>query len=400
MIVCTAGHVDHGKTSLIKGITGIDTDRLEEEKKRGLTIEAGYAYCDINAPGDATGNAVRVGFVDMPGHERFVHNMLASISGIDLGLLIIAADDGPMPQTREHLEILQLLNMTKGAIIITKIDRVDNQTLRHTETTIQQFLRNSFLKNAPVFKVSNSLGTGFEPLKNYLWDTANHLEKKSTQQYFRMSIDRCFSLKGAGCIITGSVIAGAVSREQSLLISPSGIKARVRSIRVQNQNSDQAQTGDRCALNIAGADISSAQIQRGDWIIDEVLHKPTSRIDVLVTLLKDYPNNRPVHLYHGAQHLQARLTALDGKLFKQEKPKLAQLTLHQSIHALSTDYFILRDDSASRTIGGGQIIEPFASFKSRNTSEHVKTLNTLIISEHKKRYQALLNSSDFGLNTN
>ena len=398
MIICTAGHVDHGKTSLVKAITGIDTDRLAEEKKRGLTIEAGYAYFDLNSKNTDNSESVRVGFVDMPGHERFVHNMLASLSGIDFSLLVIAADDGPMPQTREHLEILKLLNMSRGAVVITKTDRVDDKTLNQVETSVAQMLEHSFLDNAPIFTVSNTDGSGIDALTQCLWETAAQLKEKSSGQYFRLAIDRCFSIKGAGCIVTGSVIAGSATKDQSLVISPSGNEARVRSLRVQDQDTDSAQTGDRCALNIAGADISVAQIQRGDWIIDGNLHQPTSRIDVWVTLLTDQANNRPVHFHHGSQHLQARLTALDGKAFRAGNPKLAQLVLHQDIHALSRDYFILRDDSASNTVGGGYIVDPFAPAHGRRTQKRIDRLKALMNTDLKQRYQALLNLNTFGLN--
>ncbi len=398
MIICTAGHVDHGKTSLVKAITGIDTDRLAEEKKRGLTIEAGYAYCNLDSAITDDSKSVRLGFVDMPGHERFVHNMLASLSGIDFALLVIAADDGPMPQTREHLEILKLLNMQQGAVVITKIDRVDAQRLNQVETSISNILEHSFLSEAPVFNISNTEGSGIRALKQHLLETANQLKEKSSEQYFRLAIDRCFSIKGAGCVVTGSVIAGSVTKEQPLVISPSGYEARVRSLRVQDQDTDIAHTGDRCALNIAGSDISVAQIQRGDWIIDAKLHQPTSRIDVLVTMLVDQGNNRPVHLHHGSQRLQARLTDLDGKPFKAGTTKIAQLVLHQAIHALSNDYFILRDDAASTTIGGGNIIDPFAPVKGRRTPKRLDILNALMKADPKQRCQALLNLSDFGLN--
>lgn len=398
MIICTAGHVDHGKTSLVKAITGIDTDRLAEEKKRGLTIEAGYAYCNINSAITDSSETIRLGFVDMPGHERFVHNMLASLSGIDFALLVIAADDGPMPQTREHLEILKLLNMKQGAVVVTKTDRVDKHTLNQVETSISHMLEHSFLNNAPVFNISNTEGSGIDALKQHLWEAADQLKAKSSEQYFRMAIDRCFSIKGAGCIVTGSVIAGSATKDQSLVISPSGNEARVRSLRAQDQDTDSAQTGDRCALNITGPDISVSQIQRGDWIIDAKLHQPTSRIDVLVTMLENQGNNRPVHLHHGSQRLQARLTALDGKPFNAGNTKTAQLVLHQAVHALSNDYFILRDDSASTIIGGGHIVDPFAPIKGRRTQKRLNILDALMKASPKQRYQALLGQSDFGLN--
>lgn len=398
MIICTAGHVDHGKTSLVKAITGIDTDRLAEEKKRGLTIEAGYAYCNLDSAITESSEPVRLGFVDMPGHQHFVHNMLASLSGIDFALLVIAADDGPMPQTREHFEILKLLNMEQGAVVITKIDRVDEQTLNKVETLVSHMLEHSFLSAAPVFKISNTEGSGIDELKQYLWQAATQLKEKYSEQYFRMAIDRCFSIKGAGCIVTGSVISGSVTKEQSLMISPSGNEARVRSLRVQDQEADTAYTGDRCALNIAGPNISISSIQRGDWIIDSKLHQPTSRVDVLVTLLVDQGNNRPVHLHHGAQHLQARLTSLDGKPFSAGHSKMAQLVLHQESHALSGDYFILRNDSANSTIGGGQIVDPFAPAKGRRSQKRLDILNTLMKSKPKQRYQALNDLSNFGLN--
>ena len=256
MIVATAGHVDHGKTTIVRGLTGIDTDRLPEEKARGLTIDLGFAYRDIEG-------GARLGFVDVPGHERFVKNMLAGVSTIDYALLVVAADDGPMPQTREHLDILTLLGIARGAIAISKIDRVPAERLAEVELAVQAITAGGPLDGAPVFPVSGVTGDGMPALEQHLLAEARAHHARAGGGRFRLAVDRSFTLSGAGLVVTGACSAGEVRVGDRLLLSPGGLELRVRGLRVQDQPAEFGRAGDRCALNIAGSGIERAAVRRG-----------------------------------------------------------------------------------------------------------------------------------------
>ena len=356
MIVATAGHIDHGKTLLVKTLTGVDTDRLPEEKARGISIDLGFAYLPLADGG-------LIGFVDVPGHERFVRNMLAGVCGIDFALLVVAADDGVMPQTVEHLHILDLLNVARGAAVISKIDRIDEARVRQVADNVKALLGPTRLAAIPVLPVSAVSGAGIEELQQLLAREAAALTaRRSSGQRFRLAIDRAFTVAGSGTVVTGTVFNGAVKSGDKLMISPAGIPVRVRGIQIQGKAAEGAQAGQRCALNLGGTDLDA--VRRGDWVLDEALHHPTQRIDARVTVLAAEPQPlrhwTPAHLHLATADVTARVAIRRGEGVAPGASAVVQLILDKPIGALHGDRFILRDQSASRTLGGGTVLDPFA----------------------------------------
>jgi selenocysteine-specific elongation factor len=287
MIVATAGHIDHGKTLLVKALSGVDTDRLPEEKSRGISIDLGFAY--ITVPG-----AGLLGFVDVPGHERFVRNMLAGVCGIDLALLVVAADDGIMPQTVEHLQILDLLQVPRALVAINKIDRVSTARVAEVVEAVRHLLDGTALREADILPVSAATGDGVETLRARLFQEAHGLQARaSAGRRFRYAIDRVFSISGSGTVVTGTVFNGAVKLGDRLLLSPSGLPVRVRGIQVHGEAADQVSAGNRCALNLVGDKLDRDAVRRGDWVLDEAIHRPTCRIDAEVKVLSG--ETAPLH---------------------------------------------------------------------------------------------------------
>ncbi|MEX2449533.1 MAG: selenocysteine-specific translation elongation factor [Rhodospirillales bacterium] len=374
MIIATAGHIDHGKTLLVKALTGIDTDRLPDEKRRGLTIDIGFAY-------KAFGDDETLGFVDVPGHERFVRNMLAGVTNIDFVLFVVAADDGIMPQTVEHLDILNLLNVRNGAIAITKSDRVDQARLDEVDVQISGLLSGTALENAPSFRVSALTGDGIDVLYRHLHDVAHHLERRRTHGNFRLAVDRCFTLSGSGLVVTGSVFSGTVQTGDQIIVAPAGIPARVRSLHAQNRESERGSAGQRCALNLTGRDLKKSAVQRGSWIVAEPAFVPTDRIDVKVRALIREPRPlrhwMPVHVHVGAADLPGRLAILESRAIEPGDTGIAQLVLDDKTNVFYGDRFILRDQSARRTIGGGWVLDPFAPKRGRAKPERLLQLVAL-----------------------
>jgi selenocysteine-specific elongation factor len=372
MIVGTAGHVDHGKTALIKALTGTDTDRLKEEKARGISIELGFAYLPLDS------GAV-IGFVDVPGHERFVHTMVAGAAGIDCVLLCIAADDGPMPQTREHLQILGLLGFARGIVALTKCDRVDAARRRTAIAEIRTLLADTPLAGADVVPVSTVSGEGIAALRAELAAKAEGMPKRDTGGHFRMAIDRCFTLPGTGTVVTGTVRAGKSQPGDMLAISPGGTKVRVRSIHAQNRPAECARAGERCALNIAGPGLDRAAIARGQWLTVPALDAPADRFDAELRLLptegKALRDQASVHLHLGAAHALARVALLEGPVLPSGEAMKVQLVLDRAIGALSGDGFILRDAAGTRTIGGGRVLDPFPPARGRRRPERLALLD-------------------------
>ncbi len=364
MIVATAGHVDHGKTSLVRQLTGVDTDRLEEEKRRGLSINLGFAYRDA-------GGGHRLGFVDVPGHTRFINTMIAGVSGIDLGMLVVAADDGIMPQTREHLSVLRLLGITQFIGVITKIDRVEATRTTQVHNAVLALLNNHTTATTapndwPIFSVSNQSGEGIDTLRDYLDRRARAHHQRSAEGNFRLSVDRAFVMKGAGLVLTGTAIAGEVTVGDTLRLLPRGTPLRVRSLRVQNTESQKGRAGDRCALDVTGA-INREQVERGDALVAGDNFPLSSRCDARASLLADAPfairHLSPVKIHIGARRQAARLFLLDaptpGKLHPGQTA-LVQLLLDEPLPCCRGDRFLLRDDSESATLGGGMILDPLA----------------------------------------
>src|SRR5262245_28831112 len=278
MIVGTAGHIDHGKTTLVRALTGVDTDRLKEEKARGISIDLGFAY--LPAPDGSV-----LGFVDVPGHERFVHTMLAGASGIDLVLLVVAADDGVMPQTLEHLAIVDLLGIERALVALTKADLAAPPWRTHVASDIARVLSPTRLAGAPVIPVSVVTGDGIEELRRYLFDASHAFGRRAGAGRFRLAVDRSFTLAGTGTVVTGTVMSGTVAVGDQVVVSPSGLTARVRSIHAQNRPAERGQAGERCALNVAGEAIAKEAIRRGDMVLDPDLHAPAERIDAILRLL-------------------------------------------------------------------------------------------------------------------
>ncbi|HSK45319.1 MAG TPA: selenocysteine-specific translation elongation factor, partial [Candidatus Binatia bacterium] len=284
IIIGTAGHIDHGKTALVKALTGIDADRLEEEKRRGITIDLGFAHLELAAP---SGEKIRLGFIDVPGHERFVRNMLAGVGGMDLVLLVIAADESIKPQTREHFEICRLLSIPRGITVITKSDMVDEDTLSVVRMEIEDFVRGSFLDagRSPVVAVSALKGTGLDELKREIIRLAADVPARDTEALFRLPIDRVFTMKGFGAVVTGTLIAGKVKKEEEVEVFPSRKRARVRGVQVHGSTADQAIAGQRTALNLAG--VQMEELSRGMALAAPGAFEPTQKCEVQISLLKD-----------------------------------------------------------------------------------------------------------------
>jgi selenocysteine-specific elongation factor len=372
MIVGTAGHIDHGKTALVKALTGVDADRLKEEKARGITIDLGYAYSDL-------GDGRQLGFVDVPGHERFVHNMLAGATGIDAALLVVSAAEGVKPQTVEHLQIMDLLGLDRGIVALTKADLVNDDQLLERMAEVETLLSTTSLKGAEIVPVSAVTGQGIEELKAKLLVLGE--SGKGTTGHARLAVDRCFLLAGAGVVVTGTVHAGEIRVGDHLLLTPSGLEARVRSLHAQNRAAEVGHAGERCALNLSGARLSKEAIKRGDWVVSPALHAPTDRLDVGLTLLASEPQPlkhwSPAHVHIGAAHVMGRIALLDREQLVPGSSCPAQLVLDEKIGTLAGDRVILRDPSASRTMAGGAVIDPFGPPRNRRTPRRLSELRAL-----------------------
>lgn len=398
MIVGTAGHIDHGKTSLVKALTGVDTDRLKEEKARGITIELGFAYTAF------AGEAV-TGFIDVPGHERFVHTMLAGAGGIDVALLVIAADDGIKPQTREHLAILDLLGITRGIVALTKIDLVDDDRVAAVTAEIAALLDETGLAGSEIVPVSVRSGAGLAHLKQRLADAENATRDMSghlaARGRFRLAVDRCFTLSGAGTVVTGTILSGAVSVGDHVIVSPSGFSARVRSIHAQNRRAERGVAGQRCALNLAGEAISTESVHRGDMVVDPVLHAPSDRIDATLFVLpseaKPIRDGLTVRLHHGSAETGARIVAL-GEPVSPGARGFVQLVLDAPIAAAAGDRFVLRDASAQRTIGGGRLVDLRPPLRRRRTPERLQALAALSQTDATKALAGVLDVVPYVVN--
>ena len=371
MIIGTAGHIDHGKTSIIGALTGVETDRLKEEKARGITIDLGFAYLP-------TPDGGRLGFVDVPGHERFVHTMVAGAGGVDFALLVVAADDGPMPQTREHLAILDLLGIRRGLVLLSKTDLVEAGRLAQADIEIRNALADTRLAEADILPVSARTGDGIEVLRETLFAEARQHAARTPDGLFRLAVDRCFTLAGAGTVVTGTVLSGRVRVGDQVVISPSGKPARIRAIHAQNEAAEEGVAGDRCALNLAGDGIGRDAAERGDVVCDPGLHAPTGRIDARLRLLSTEPKPvgtwMPVRLHHGAADVAARLVPLSEEPLRPGESGWVQLVLETPIAAAIGDRFVLRDTSAQRTIGGGRFVDLRAPQRKRRTPERLAQL--------------------------
>lgn len=376
MIIATAGHVDHGKTSLIKQLTGTDTDRLEEEKRRGLSINLGFAY-------RGTDNAT-LGFIDVPGHKRFINTMISGVSAIDMALLVVAADDGPMPQTLEHLEVLLILGIKNFTLVISKTDKVDAERIRTVKENTLALLPKEIALRTDVFEISNTTNKGIDELKIYLDKAASHYQTKSTLGLFRQAIDRVFSLKGTGLVITGTVSAGEIKIGDSVQLRPNNKTARVRGIHANDQSTTIAKAGQRCAINLSG-DIDKEDIRKGDWLLDPETTEARDCFSARCTLLTSSPvslkHMSPVKLHIGARHLSAKISFLENregnKRMQVGDERLVRFLLKEPVCCFCTEHFLIRDDSESFTLGGGIVLDPFASRVRKVTKQYLNYLQAM-----------------------
>ncbi|MBL8429364.1 MAG: selenocysteine-specific translation elongation factor [Dechloromonas sp.] len=367
MIIGTAGHIDHGKTTLVKALTGVDCDRLKEEKARGITVDLGYAYTE------------KVGFIDVPGHEKLIHNMLAGATGIDFALLVIAADDGPMPQTREHLEIVELLGIKRGVVALTKIDVATVDRKKQAKTEIAELLAGTTLADAPIFPVAAVSGDGIAELHAHLEAAAAAEQgERQTAGGFRLAIDRCFTLSGAGTVVTGTAFAGSVKAGDQLIVSPPNKPVRVRSLRVQDAPAESGHAGQRIALALSG--VEKAEVERGQWVVAPRLHAPVRRFDAKIRVLSGQPPLKhwtQVHLHLGAEDVPARIGLLGAEEIAPGSENWAQIAVDREIGALAGDRFILRDAGARHTIGGGIVLDIVPPSRRKSSPERLAMLAAL-----------------------
>ena len=390
IIVGTAGHIDHGKTALVKALTGIDADRLEEEKRRGITIDLGFAHMELPAP---NGEPIRVGFVDVPGHERFVRNMLAGVGGIDLVLLVIAADEGIKPQTREHFDILKLLGVRRGLTVLTKSDAVDADTLEVVRMEVEEFLRGTFLdKPNSIIAVSSLKGAGIDRLKSKLTAAAGEAQSRNSLAIARLPIDRVFTMKGFGTVVTGTLISGSIRAEDELEVFPTRRRVRVRGLHVHGHSADQTIAGQRTALNLAGA--STQDLSRGMTLTPPARFESTRRVDVMLRLLPSAPhalkNRARVHFHSYTMETVAEIVLHESKasdasgmkgaraepsqvLAGQER--FARLKLPEPALLLPGDRFIIRQFSPVVTIGGGIVLDAAPIPRMAGTQDFLRLLN-------------------------
>ncbi|MDD5250111.1 MAG: selenocysteine-specific translation elongation factor [Rhodocyclaceae bacterium] len=366
MIVGTAGHIDHGKTTLVKALTGVDADRLPEEKARGITLDLGYAYADDGL----------LGYVDVPGHEKLIHNMLAGATGIDFLLLAVAADDGPMPQTREHLAIAGLLGLERGAVALTKTDAVTPQRQDAARAEIAALLAGTPLAQAPIFPVAAPRGAGIDALHAHLLAAAATHGERHGRGGFRLAIDRVFTLQGIGVVVTGTAFAGRIAVGDTVTVTPPGLAARVRQLRVQDRPAQQGHAGQRIAINLAG-DFEKADLARGMWLAAPSLHQPVQRFQGTVQALEALRHWLPVHVHLGTADVTGRLALLEGDALASGAAMLAEIILDQPVGALAHDRFILRDQSATRTLGGGRVLDILPPSRRKRAPERLALLRLL-----------------------
>lgn len=365
IILGTAGHIDHGKTSLVRALTGIDTDRLKEEKERGITIELGFAFMDLPS-------GTHVGIVDVPGHERFVKNMVAGVTGIDMVAMIIASDESIMPQTREHLEICSLLGLQHGLIVLTKRDLVEQEWLDMVIEDIKEFTSGTFLENAPIIPVSSATGEGMDQLIKTVDKIAENIPEKSSSGLFRIPVDRVFTMKGFGTVITGTLASGKISVGDSVMIYPKKTNTKIRGIQVHNSPVESARAGMRTAINFQGLDLD--EVNRGDVIALPDTLKPSYLVDASFTYLKSnsraLKNRSKIRFHAGTAELHGNLILLDQEQVEPGETALVQIRLDTPVTCVKDDRFVLRSETPVRTVGGGVILNPIPK-KHKRLKEHI-----------------------------
>ncbi len=405
LIIGTAGHIDHGKTELIKALTWVDTDRLKDEKARGISIDLGFASISIE------GEETVLGIVDVPGHEAFIRNMLAGVTGVDLVLFVIAADEGIMPQTREHLDILRFLDVRRGVLVITKADLVDKEWLELVIDEAEELMTGSFLEDAPVVVTSTKSGSGLDELRDKLLEVAREIESRPADDIFRLPIDRVFTIKGMGTVVTGTIWSGSVEMDQLLTVFPAGKTARVKGIQVHSVNRDCASAGTRVALGLSG--LSRWEIERGSTALRLDEWRPSMMIDVFLNYLpqgtRPLKNRTRVRMHLATQEVMARVVLLEGRELTGGESAYVQIRLEGPAIARKGDRFVIRSYSPLMTIGGGTVLVPCASKRTRISAtdrEHLDILHSdrptevitsLIRNRGDKGYNAGLLPVDVGI---
>ena len=391
IIVGTAGHIDHGKTTLIKALTGVNTDRLGEEQKRGISIELGFSHFDLS-------EEERIGIIDVPGHEKFLKNMLAGVAGMDMVMLIVSADEGVMPQTREHLDILDMIGQKKGMVVITKIDNVDEDFLMLVEDDIRESIQGTFLEDAPFVMVDSLSKKGFDHLIETIKILAEEVEGRNENAPARMFIDRLFTVKGFGSVVTGTLVEGTINIDDETLLYPDETRVKVRGIQVHGQQASTAYAGQRVAINVAGID--KEKIERGDTLAAPGTMTPTMMIDCKVKILpeasKDVEHWDRIRLYHGAREILGRIVPLEGKTIARGQESYAQIRLEENFACKAGDRIILRAYSPMETIGGGMILDANPSKHSHADDSMVESFQVKEAGEPKDIVESyLMQAKDF-----
>ncbi|WP_296949573.1 selenocysteine-specific translation elongation factor [uncultured Massilia sp.] len=393
MIVGTAGHIDHGKTTLTRALTGVDTDRLKEEKARGISIELGYAYLPL-------ADGAVLGVIDVPGHEKFIRTMASGVTGIDVALLVVAADDGIMPQTLEHLAILDLLGVRRGVVALTKTDRAERARIDAVAGAVRALLDGTPLRGAPVFETAAAVpgDPGTAALLAHLQDLARALPARHEDRLFRLGVDRVFTLSGQGTVVTGTALAGRVAVGDTVTLAPSGRQARVRAIHAQNRAAGHGTAGQRLALNLAG--VAKEDVARGSWVVEPRMAACSERVDADVSLLADAGTLKawtPVHVHLGAAHLTAHAVPLDGDTLQPGGRARVQLVFDAPLHAVPGDRFVLRNAQATQTIGGGVVLDAFGAARKRRSAARLAWLDALAAFVEHGDAGAILAASPAGL---
>jgi selenocysteine-specific elongation factor len=388
LILGTAGHIDHGKTSLVKALTGIDTDRLKEEKERGITIELGFAHMEL--PGD-----IRFGIVDVPGHERFVRAMVAGVGGMDLVMLVIAADEGVMPQTREHMEICQLLGVKKGLVALTKCDMVDTDWLELVVEEVRDYLNGSFLEGAPIIPVSAKTAAGLEELKAGLATLAAQVEEKSAEGPFRLPVDRVFTIAGFGTVVTGTLLSGEIKTGDEVEILPAALPSRVRSVQTHGRKTEQGSAGQRVAVNLQG--VEHGEIMRGDVVVPRGAFRATRAVDARFAYLssasRELKHRSTLRLHSATYEVPAQVILLDRDTLDPGETAFVQLRLKHPVLLLPGDHFIVRSYSPQITVGGGVVIDPAPPRRRRRSEQALELLRALGDGEDAEKIRLLVQES-------
>lgn len=388
LILGTAGHIDHGKTALVKALTGVDTDRLPEEKARGITIELGFTTLPL--PGD-----IRLGIVDVPGHERFIRTMVAGASGMDMVMLVIAADEGVMPQTREHLDICRLLGVRQGLVVLTKSELVAPEWLGLVTEEVRDFVAGSFLQGAPIIPVSARLGTGIEQLREELRTMANRAQQRRSDGVFRLPVDRAFTVAGFGTVVTGTLLSGRIGVGDEVELLPSGIPAKIRGVQVHGSPADAGYAGQRLALNLQGVD--NHQAQHGDVVTPRGVYRTTRTVDVEITCLKSAPrplkHRATLRLHAATYEVAAQVILLERDNLAPGESAFAQLRLASPVLLLNGDSFVLRSSSPSQTVGGGTILDPAPPRRRRRSAEALTLLEAMSLGDEPAMVERLVATS-------